>query len=245
MNKSNDLTVITAVENDCGGILDLMVQSIHKFTNPIPKIILCNQGKKNIDSYLKYTNLTIVNHSPSISGGSNRHGCALNKVLPMVTTKRTAIVESDCIVLCDGWDSSGGKRVLAAKKAEKKDKILYHVCFMVFETEMLKNVDFRPGTDKTRVSGRPYNLWEDVGWRVDEKIKPKDVGLLTFIDCKAGNGQYFGSNFQSDEFWFNGKAVVAHFGRGSNISGKAIRKNFKHPKEQLEEWKKIAEEALK
>jgi len=242
--SKSDLTVLTVVENDCG-ILDLMIRSIYKFTDPVPKIILCNQdGKSELDKYSKDPNITIVNHKPSMRGGSNRHGDALNKISTMVTTKRTAIIESDCIILCDGWDLTN-RRVLAAKKAERGGQILYHVCFIIFDTELLKGTDFRSGTNKTRLSNKSYKQWEDVGWRMSGKIKPGDVEFLTFIDCKSGKGKYFGSHFQSDEFWFGDKAVVGHFGRGSNIPGKAIRKNFKHPREQLEEWKKIAEGILK
>jgi hypothetical protein len=239
----SDLTVLSVVENDCG-ILDLMIRSIYKFTNPAPKIILCNNGKTDLGKYMEDTNIVVVDNNPDLKGGSNRHGDALNKISRMVTTERTAIIESDCIVLCDGWDITNSK-VLAAKKAEKNGKILYHVCFMIFDTELLKNVDFRPGTDKTRSSNKSYGLWEDVGWRIRNKVSPKDVEFLTFVDCKSGKGKHFGSQFQSDEFWLGDRAIVAHFGRGSNISGKAIRKNFKHPTEQLKEWKKIAEGRIK
>jgi hypothetical protein len=239
----SDLTVLSVVENDCG-ILDLMVRSIYKFTDPIPKIILCNNGKDNLEKYTKDTNMTIVNNNPGLKGGSNRHGDALNKIFKMVTTKRTAIIESDCVVLCDGWNATNFK-ALAAKKDEKNGKILYHVCFMVFDTELLRDIDFRPGTDKTRSSNKSYGSWEDVGWRIKDRISSKDVELLTFVDCKSGKGKCFGSQFQSDEFWLDDKAIVAHFGRGSNISGKAIRKNFRHPREQLKEWKKIAEGIIK
>lgn len=244
MENTSDLTVVTVVENDCGGIFDLMIRSVKKFTDPSPSILICNNGSGNaLDKYRNDGLIRIINNSPALRGGSNRHGDALNKIIPMVKTKRTAIVESDCIVLNHMWHKTS-KRMVAAKKAENSNLIAYHVCFMIFDTVLLQDVDFRAGTDKTR-SNRSYQWWEDVGWRVSSKANPKDIEYLKFIDCKSGNGKYFDSRFQSDEFWLGDVPVVAHFGRGSNIAQKAIRENFKHPIEQREEWKKIAEEILK
>lgn len=247
--NNNDLTVITVVEND-NGILDLMIRSVYKFTEPKPKIIICCQGDgNNIENkYIGDGNITVIKNYPIMSGGSNRHGEGLNKAFEIVTTKRTAIVESDCILLDKGWDIINFQKykMIAAKKGELAGQPYYHVCFMVFSTALLKHgqtIDFRPGKDDNR-ENRSYKPHEDVGWRIREKVRSDEIQLLDFIDCKTGNGHYFDGRFQSDEFWINGKPIVAHFGRGSNIGGKAVRKGFMHPKDQLIEWKKIAEKIV-
>ena len=249
MNK-NDLTVITVVEND-KGLLDLMIQSVYKFTNPKPKIIICDQGRngKKLDKYRNDENITIVPNKPDLQGGSNKHSSGLNKIFPMVKTTRTAIVESDCIILREGWDDIyfPKYKMLASKKGEIAGHPFYHVCFMVFSTNLLKHngiVDFRPGKEGNR-SNRPYLSHEDVGWSIRNKVDPKEVKLVDFVDCKSGKGYYFNEGFQSDEFWVDGLPTIAHFGRGSNLAGKAVRKGFKSSQEQLKEWKKIAERIIK
>ena len=177
--------------------------------------------------------------------GSIAHGEGLNKIFPMVTTKRTAILESDCIVMRKDWDYIDFPRykMVAAKKGEIAGQTYYHACYMVFSTALLKHngiVDFRPGKDGTRTN-RPFKPHEDVGHMVRGKVKSSEVCLAEFRDCKEGNGFFFDSTFQSDEFWLGGQPTVAHLGRGSNLQGKAIRKGFKSPVEQMKEWKKIAE----
>lgn len=246
---NNDLTVITVVEND-SGIFDLMISSLYKFTDPMPKVIVCYQGGSNIvmSKYVNDPNITIVPNKPAMSGGSNRHGDGLNKIFPMVNTKRTAIIESDCVLLDRGWDyvDFPKHKMIAAKKGELAGQPYYHVCFMVFSTALLKHgdiIDFRPGKNENR-GNRPYKPHEDVGWRIREKVRTDEVGLIDFKDCKTGAGLYFDNRFQSDELWIGGRPIVAHFGRGSNIGGKAIRDGFMNPKDQLTEWKKIAERII-
>ncbi len=52
------------------------------------------------------------------------------------------------------------------------------------------------------------------------------------------------SSFQSDEFWKGGVPVVVHFGRGSNIGGKANRKNFPSHSKQLAEFKAAVDKEM-
>lgn len=241
MVNNSDLTILTVVEND-KGTFDLLISSIYKFSDPVPKIIICSNGKngETLEKYLNDENITIVSNKPNMVGGNNRHGEGLNKIFPLVKTPRTAIVESDCILLSNNWNKmDSGYKMLAAQKANN----FYHICFTLFETEALKGIDFRPGNDTNRAN-RSYKIAEDVGWQIGNKINKDSIQLLEHIDCKSGKGKVFDKRFQSDEFWLNDEPIVAHFGRGSNIKGKAIRKGFKHPEEQLVEWKKTAERIL-
>jgi len=240
----SNLTIVTVTENDLG-ILDLMIKSVIKFTNPMPNFVICNNGNSpSVNKYRNREKFTVVDFKPSMSGGSNRHGEALCKVLPLVQTKRTAILESDCIALREGWDNiSDGKNVLACIKGQSKLGPFYHVCYLVFDTEIMQNMDFRPGNEKNR-SNRNYKPHEDVGAKTATHLDHSKVDLVEFVDCKTGKGEFFGKKFQSDEFWKNGKAYVSHFGRGSNLTGKAIRKGFEHPKTQLELWKEKALEIV-
>lgn len=247
-----DLTIVTVVEND-PNLLRLMVKSVKKFTSPEPKFIVCDnsngKNKTRIDDAMGDADFKIINNSPKLSGGSNRHGSGLQKAFDQVSTKRFAIIESDCILLDYEWDDIDfpKSKLLAAKKGELAGKPFYHVCFMVGSTNLLRhgaNIDFRPGL-KGKRSNRSYKGHEDVGHEVHKYVRPDEVKLMKFIDCKSGDGKYFDKRFQSDEFWIGSRPVLAHFGRGSNISGKSVRKGFKHPKEQLSMWKDIAEDILK
>lgn len=239
----NDLTVLSVVEND-RGLIDLMIRSVKKYTDSCPKIILCDQGHNGslLDKYSGDLNIKIVKNTPALNGGSNRHGSGIMKLMPLVGTTKVAIIESDCIVLQKGWDDLADKSIIASCKAKQ----LYHVCYLVANTNLIRGVDFRPGTDKTR-SNRPYKASEDVGWRLKQVINPLDVRWAEFVDCKTGKGKYFGSNFQSDEFWLDGWPVVAHYGRGSFLQGKRDRRNygFKSNQEQLKDWIKTAEGLLR
>lgn len=244
-----DLTVVTVVENDAG-LIDLMIKSIKRFTTPCPRFVICDNGN-NKDVLTKYAddpNITVFAHKPTLQGGSNRHGEGLSAAFGFVSTPRFAIIESDCIVLKSGWDylDYSKYKLLAAKKGELAGQPFYHICFMVGSTRLLRHgtpIDFRPGKDKNRAN-RPYKAHEDVGWQLRKYVRPDQVKPMEFIDCKTGKGKYFGPEFQSDEFWVDDEPVLAHFGRGSNIGGKAIRKGFRHPKKQLEEWKKTAERII-
>lgn len=250
MAESN-LTVLTVVEND-PGLLELMIRSVLRFTYPKPKFIICDNGNNDErirNAFGEYNNYNIVKNKPNLLGGSNRHGSGLSKIFPLVDTPKTAIVENDCIVLCKGWDDVAfpDYKMVAAKKGELAGQPFYHVCFIVFSTGLLRHdsiIDFRAGQDGNR-SNRTYKPHEDVGWAIRKKVRADQVQLLDFIDCKLGTGKYFNDTFQSDEFHLNGVPLAAHFGRGSNIEGKANRKGFDTPKKQLDRWKEIAESILR
>ncbi len=157
----------------------------------------------------------------------------------MVSTDYCAIVESDCVILYDlNRLIKFDKSLVAIPKTDK----LYHTFFLIGKTKKLQQVDFMP---KTPSNGQSYKPKNDVGSRIGDVFSKDEIMPLTFIDCKTGGGNIFDSSFQSDEVVLGNKTIVLHFGRGSNIGGKAIRKGFKHPKYQLVEWKKKAEEILR
>lgn len=249
----NDLTVISVVEDD-DGLLELMIKSVLKFTNPTPKFIICDNGNgKNANRIEKafgdYKDYKIVNNNPILQGGSNRHGDGLNKIFSLVDTQKTAIIESDCVVLCNGWDKIDFPKykMLAAKKGDLAGQPYYHICFLVFSTGLLKHngiIDFCAGKEGNR-SNRNYKPHEDVGYKLRDKIGINQVQLLEFVDCKENKGKIFNGSFQSDEFWLNGKPLLAHFGRGSNLGGKTVRNGYLSHKEQLARWKNIALEIIK
>jgi hypothetical protein len=246
------LTVCSVVYNDNkSGLFDLMVRSVEKFTDEELNFIICDNGKNDLKKYKSRSNFKIIDNTKSKTRGSLQHGESLNLIFDLIETDRFAIIESDCIVLMKGWDKIWypKNKLLSCEKNRIPGRVLYHVCFLAGSAKMLRlgdKIDFRPGKDNNR-SSRSYKPHEDVGWQLHDKMKKTGkIYKLDFVDCKSGNGKYFDSSFQSDEFHdASGNVFVAHFGRGSNIAGKAVRKNFKHPAEQLKEWKLVAEDILK
>ena len=238
-----ELTILTVVEND-PGLFELMVKSVQKFTSCPVKFIVCdNSNGKNLNkAFAVNANIQIIRNNPKFLGGSRRHGDGLNKIMPLVQTKYTAIIESDMAILSPDWHKMDSKfKILAAEK----QKGFYHICFMAFKTDLLKNVDFRPGTDdKDRASKNNFDITKDVGWRLSQTINEDEVDKMTFVDCKLGKGMLFDKTFQSDEFQKDGKLIACHLGRGSNLSGKAVRKGFEHPIEQTKRWKAVIEKIL-
>lgn len=237
------LTVLTVIEND-PGLFELMVRSVQKFTSCPVKFIVCdNSNGKNFSKALKINeNIQVVRNNPKFLGGSNRHGEGLCKIVPLVQTKYAAIIESDMAVLSPDWYKLGGKfRILAAEK----QKGLYHICFMVFESSLLKSMDFRPGAnDKERAANVNFDISKDVGWQLSQRVGEDEIEKITFVDCKSGQGVLFDKTFQSDEFHKDGYLIACHLGRGSNLKGKAVRKGFDHPTEQTKKWKAAIEKIL-
>jgi len=236
---TNSTTICSVVYNDNKtNLFDLMVRSVLKYTQDAPQFIVCDNGMSDMGKYSGLNNFNIVKNISS-SKGSLQHGESLNKIISLSNTQYTAIIESDCVVLSNKWNSINNYKMMAALKANG----LYHVCFMVFETELLHKIDFRPG--KTNIINRSYQPQEDVGWRIAKFVSQNEIKTIDFVDCKSGKGKIFDSGFQSDEYWLDGEPIAAHFGRGSNLVGKAIKKNFCSPHKQLIKWKQISENIIK
>lgn len=240
------LTICSVVYNDNESkLFDLTMRSILKYTYPEPQIIICDHGNSDIlDKYRHLPNVKIISNTPKLKGGSNAHGEGLNLILPLVKTKRAAVVESDCVVLSKDWYRLDTKyKLSAAIKPTKDGTMHYYICAMVFDTQILKGMDWRPGRDGTRAHNKSYVI-EDCAWRIRDRVAPSEVQLMKQVDTKTGDGQHFDGRFCSDEFWAFGKAIVAHYGRGSHMHGKAIRKGFLPHKEQLKLFKDVCYQLL-
>ena len=161
MSKS-DLTIITVAAYD-KGFVDLMVRSVHKFTNPKPNIIICDNGGNGsvLSKYEAYDNVTVVTNeraskynkgNKAFRSTSKRHGIGLNVAFKHVNTKRTAIIEPDCAVLKNGWDKipDNYEMVACRKGVGAEGEHYYFPCFMVFYTKCLHRdgiIDFLPEFD--------------------------------------------------------------------------------------------------
>lgn len=240
----SDLTVITVAANE-KGFLDLMIKSVKRFTNPQPNFIICDNGKNGrwLKKYSKDKNITIVNNpraykyylpecADAFGNTSIRHAAGLNLIYPMVRTKRTAIIEPDCVVTCCDWDKIlDGKEMKACEKGIGiNGEHYYYPCFMVFYTSaMNKNgiMSFSPG-DKHKGIGilrseDDTRRYGDVGWRVYEAISDDKVDKLSFVRANSPDAKWFNAGFSHKTNVFiddRENIVAAHFWRGSDLARK-------------------------
>jgi len=234
----NDLTVISAVENE-KGLVNYMIDSVLKFTNPTPKIIVSDNGRSRrfLDRYKDNPNITIVDSKPVIKGGSNRHAHGLNIAFVLVETKYTAIVESDCMILSENWAKMNDKfKLVVAVKSETEGIPFYHIPFVLFETEALRGISFSPKP------GKKFGI----GWEIPNYVSKEEVELLESRYCIKGNTRYFDKRFEkkSFELWRDGVPICAHFGRGSDLPRRGINSYGMNGNQQVHEWKKIAAQIL-
>jgi len=233
------ITICSVAFNDqTTDLFGHMVQSVLKFT-PNPKFIVIDNGNNDLSAYEGRDNFDIRPCKANVRG-SLQHGISLNVAFgydgtfEKIKTEYTAIVESDVVVLRDDWWKTDHDL-----KAAIKVDAWHHICLLVGKTSLLQNIDWRPNDSV----GRSFQPHEDVGFRLSNHAK--DVELMHFVDCKGPKAKLF-KGLQSDEFHDqNGNVLASHWGRGSNIGGKANRKGFPSHQEQLKKWKAIAQEAIK
>lgn len=238
-----DITVLTVVHKD-SGLVKYLIDSLKKYSDILPKIIVCDNGgnKQYLDEYMG--EITIVKNKPKSKDGANIHGESINKIFKMVSSKYTLIIDSDCVVLSDDWCKFDKKyKFISAKKGAKGGIDKHHFCFTLFETEIFRNIDFRPVHSRQKQK-RPWDTGCMVSQKVhDEKI-PKEY--LEVVGCTSGNCKIFGDRYpKAFELWRNKEPIVAHFGAGSDLLRRRINKYNEGYGKQLSDWKKTIEEYFK
>ena len=87
----DNLTICSVVYNDIETkLFDLMVQSVIKFTNPMPQFVICDNGGNELGKYKNQSNFTIISNVESKSKGSLQHGESLNNKLNVI--ERTSVI---------------------------------------------------------------------------------------------------------------------------------------------------------
>lgn len=251
MISPSDITCIVVIEN-YNELANHTIESIKKFTNPMPKVLICfNSGNTkaiNIKRYKsdkinfiekcnKDKNIKIVmNNIPgNIKNTSIRHGMGINKMMELVDTKYTAIIESDVIITSDKWWHLDEKKYdIKAIPRGKKDIPYWHVCFLIFRTDIFKNIDWR--AEKRSGHG-------DTGWQMYSKVleNNSEIKQMSVKNChKSQDTKYFKDtlNKKSFEIISDGDTIAAHFGRGSDL---ARVNKFMH---SIYQWARICKEIL-
>jgi hypothetical protein len=239
------VTILTVVHHD-SGLIKYMIDSVHKFSKDVPKIIICDNGgnKKFLEEYRQYKNITIVKNKPKSKDAANIHGESLDKIFGMVKTKYTVIMDSDCVVLSDKWNQFDDKyKAITAKKGSKGGVNKHHFCFVMFKTEDFKGISFRP------IHSRKYKkLPWDTGCVMSQKIHDEKliVENLKVVGCTSGDCKVFDDRFpKSFELWRDEKPIVAHFVAGSNLSRRRVNKYGHGGTKQFNDWKKIIVDYIK
>jgi hypothetical protein len=245
MITSENLTIVSVVANNSTTrFVDLMLESVRNFTDGRPMIILADNGSngKSLDHLKSRKDIDIIKGGmrKKANKTSLAHGTGLNKALSKVKTKYTAIVETDCVVLSHDWYKFDIDKydVMAAYKAESRGLHTHYVCFMVFLSDLLNGLDWRPLYDGSR-DGK-YN---DCGWEMEEvlSLNPDRVYNLQSVGHKKAK-IFTGPSFQykTQEIYDpDGLVRAAHFFRGSDIARRKVC-NEKAAKKQVQLFKKIA-----
>jgi len=158
--------------------------------------------------------------------------------MPLVKTNYTAIVESDCVVLRDDWFDFDIKKydMTASLKVKEFGEEQYHVCFLIFKTEILKGMDWKPIKEL-----QPIKFWRDTGFRIFSCIggRTDRIQYLNIKNNKKAKIFKHGFEYKSFEIYKDdGMPIAAHFGRGSDLSRRPTNK-LGTAKYQKREWSRI------
>ena len=108
MAKKNKITVLL-VNYNTSKFIEILLYSLQKLTFNSYKVIICDNGSKDIEILklskvvTKYKNIDIIFRLQSRIG-SVAHGEALDVLIKKVRTKYTVIMDTDCVLLMKYWD---------------------------------------------------------------------------------------------------------------------------------------------
>ena len=108
MAKKNKITVLL-VNYNTSKFIEILLYSLQKLTFNSYKVIICDNGSKDIEILklskvvTKYKNIDIIFRLQS-KIGSVAHGEALDVLIKKVRTKYTVIMDTDCVLLMKYWD---------------------------------------------------------------------------------------------------------------------------------------------
>ena len=155
----SDLTVITVAAHDVDSrLLHYMIRSVFKFTDVPPRVIICDNGRNGPLAKMYDGNkyISIVKNPNLHKNASMSHGIGLNKAFSLVKTVRTAVIESDCVILNRDWNDTKGYLMSGAIKTKFLDKFgfrAYYPLFLVFYTDVMRKngcIDFKPDAGSRR-----------------------------------------------------------------------------------------------
>ena len=222
------ITIVSANYND-SLFKELMLYAFDKLTFNSFKAIFMDNGsdKRNVSVLRKllenYDNLNIIYQNQNVAG-SQGHGEALDKMVDMVETEYTVVMDSDCTFLMKHWDE------LLLRELNDKIKIIgstspikragnrigggdFPLPFAtLFETDTYKklNISCTPGD---------INKGEDTCWEwktkfVNNGYSGKSLVTRNTRDYKDGP---FGNLTGIEEYYTDsGELIASHFGRGAS-----------------------------
>ena len=231
-------TIISVLYKDYG-LFEYMIRTALATSDNIEQILICDNGSNN-HLYKRYDDrVRFISGVGKPHNGSVSHGLGLNRLLPMVKTPITAIIEPDVLMLDRGWDELPDHiDYRASYKTEYQGVFCYLPCFVVGLTDKLQKIDFAPGGKGIACSST--EMFNDVGWRM--AAADMVVQQLKFKRCENAqcsiipNGVF---SKKTNEFWLNDRPIAAHLWRGSDPE----KRGPKH-KEDFQLWKDTAEKIL-
>jgi len=206
-NRKNDnqITVVSSNFNTAR-FMQLLEKSLIKTAKDPFQFIVASRVSEKI----QLENAKIINTNINATSGSAHHGSVLNKIVSLVESEYTLIIDADCFICKKYWDVElkglMAKYRLIGARAFRTDKEfntkMLHANFIFGKTEDLQNnIDYRPSfKDNIDTAGKlSVKLRRDPILHIEFR---EPTQIFKGIKC----AEYF---FNKDPFWY-------HFGRGGN-----------------------------
>ena len=226
---SKPIITVVSVNYNTSVFQELMMYSLTNLTFNSFKVIYCDNGSgrenlamlNNLSN--NYANLMVIYRNQT-KDASIEHATALDKMIKMVDTEYTVVMDSDCTFLMKNWDEyllneidnkikivgSSSPQNRAGTRIGGGDFPLPFAT--LFETETYK---------KLNISCMPGNVvkGEDTCWEWKTKFLNNGFSGKTFLtkntrDSKDG---LFGTLIGVEEYYTDsGELIASHFGRGAS-----------------------------
>ena len=234
------ITILVASHNT-SSFVEILLKSIDKFTeNNVKVLIGDNSSDENEFMRLEritsdYSYVQLFN-TPNVCWGSLNHGIALHYLFKKVKTKFVSLIDSDIVLLKQGWDTLFLDFLDSKTKAVGFKPRL--ILLSLFEKQVAKGVDFRP-------RGLLDTAW-NLSYIIEQKYKVKYF-KETHHPLK---GEPF-YKIKCVNLYYNGEVIANHFSRGSSMGEAKYVKHFKIPfakniirryqgQKEFEKWRKEA-----
>lgn len=161
------------------------------------------------------------------------HGEALDLLLAQVKTDYALVLDADCVPLLPGWDAellkAFNEKTIMVGAVPPKETIRRATDFPL---PFFSFIDMR----KYRTLGiscmpRDIAKGEDTCWEWREKSRAAGFEGTVFksVNTRQEKSGPFGSFTGVEEYYWNGKIIAAHFGRGSTQGEAKFLKGFHLP----------------
>lgn len=240
--QNKNLTILITNYNTTA-FVELLLHALKKLTKNEYNVLINDNGSSLTDTAKllklarKYNNVFLHFRDSKGERTSLAHGRALDSLMPLYSSKYTAVFDSDAVVLQKNWDEkliqlfndkvkiAGTPLAGAGNNPAKNNPKTFDFPFqfvLLFETEIFKQLN---------ISWQPKIIQEQ-GFDTSWQLKPKYLSagfegkILIEKNTRLYNeGPFCGFLGVIDYYLNEGEAIFAsHFGRGTTLGSAKYRK---------------------